>query len=367
MSSLGLVTQMLRMGMLIVCFSAGLSWQLAAQTSVAELDATTQGFDTLAGGGAPTGAGQIALDRARGLQGGGAPAAAPAAGNVSDEAALQMLEGDEDSSSLIARIQEMDTQGAASQVVMELLELLRKSFKVKAIVGTRVFDAVSGELLDDARERFITDGQKTLYYDDGTHGDPTPDDGQFALVDSRSDVIGPGQQRVKEQLVKALIVAENYDPLQFYGYTLMSTDQQKSAPRNRAYKLVPDPRGGPGMVLEEAEIEKPLELPDYRDKQYEKDVKVLRSSWIKDFLADYRKEPDSLSSEFHNVYIPLPPPVPSVKPPIEFGWMPFEMNDNAGGAGEGGTDQHWIDSLAERETKADAEQRYEGTGRSAYF
>lgn len=222
--------------------------------------------------------------------------------------------------------------------------------KITVISGTRVFDAYphnQGQLLDDAVKRKVPVTEKDKYYDNGTHGDLIADDQEYTKVDERRDVLGLANQRAKEQLIQALVVAEGYNPLEFYGYSLMSTDRAETAPRNRAWEIVPDPKGGPGFTLAERPIQKSLQVPKYRDKMKEKDARFKDENgngWAYKFLEGYRKNSDSLTSDFYPLYIPLPPQVPSVAPPL--GWQPFndsgslnkpgQMVGGRGGRGGGG-------------------------------
>jgi hypothetical protein len=275
--------------------------------------APTDAMDTLneapVGGG---GAGQIGLERAQNLP--GAPGMTPGFPGAPPPGVPGMA----------------NVPGA--QTAMKIVKPVIP--KIKVITGTRVFDAVTGELLDDAREKAVAETDKENFFDDGTHGDLTADDGKYTKTDQRNDVLGQSNQRVKEQLVQALVVAENLNPLEFYGFSLMSTERQETVPRNRAWRLTPDPKGGPGLVLAEEAVEKPLTVPKYRKWQSEKDSKV-KEDWSLRFLQEYRKNRDSLTSEFFPIYIPLPPPAPAVAPPgAQAAWMPFGQGGSAkAGAG----------------------------------
>ncbi|MCL5271149.1 MAG: hypothetical protein M1457_11530 [bacterium] len=204
--------------------------------------------------------------------------------------------------------------------------------KITVITGTRVFDKITGELLDDAVEREVPEPEKDNYYDDGTHGDLVAGDGKYTKVSEVSDVIGGSNQRVKEQLIQSLVVAEQLNPIQFFGYTLLSLGQQESTPRNRAWKLVPNPDGGPGMVLAERPTDPnaPVEVKKYRTEQMAMD-KRIKDDWAVRFLQEYRTNKDSLTSEFFPLYIPLPPQTPNVPPPPSTTWQPFSASATGGG------------------------------------
>lgn len=195
--------------------------------------------------------------------------------------------------------------------------------KIKAIEGTRVFDAVSGELLDDPQITYIEEAEKENYYDDGTHGDLTPEDGVFSNVDIRRDVIGQSNQRIKERLIQAIYEAERLSPVEFFGYSLMTTERVNHPPRNRRWKVVKD-ANGIGSRMVEVETETPLEVPKFRDKQRDKDEKIAGpDGWAKVFLDEYRVNKDDIKSTFYPMYVPVPPQPPNVAPPTAAGWVPF--------------------------------------------
>jgi hypothetical protein len=196
--------------------------------------------------------------------------------------------------------------------------------KIKVITGTRVFDAVTMELLDDAVVKEVPESEKANYYDDGTHGDLVANDGQYTRVEEEHDKVGQSSQRVKERLVGALVAADQLSPLEFYGYRIMTTDRVVDVPRNRAWRMIPDPSGGPGLVLAEVPVSDAdaVSIPKYRKKMEEKDAKV-KNDWAVRFLQEYRQNKDSLTSEFYSLHIPAPPPLPAVAPPTDQQWQPF--------------------------------------------
>ena len=117
--------------------------------------------------------------------------------------------------------------------------------RITVVAGTRVFDAITGELLDDAVERQVPQSQRDQYYDDGTHGDLQADDGKYTRVGERRDRISHINQRIKEQLIKSLVYAADLNPLEFYGYTLMSTERYATEIQDSMWRMVPDPRVAP--------------------------------------------------------------------------------------------------------------------------
>jgi hypothetical protein len=193
--------------------------------------------------------------------------------------------------------------------------------KVTVITGTRVFDAITGNLIDDAAMKELPETERDNYFDDGTHGDLLAADGIYTSVDTRSDVIDQSNQRVKEQLVMALIAADDLDPLEFYGFNIMSTERTEALPRQSSWKLVPD-SNGIGYGLQMVTTDQPLNVPKYGHWMTEKDRKV-KDDWSYRFLQEYRLSKDSLTSEFYSLYIPMPPQVPSIAPPPLGMWEPF--------------------------------------------
>lgn len=301
-------------GLLAFALAFGLNPAPVSAQTLGEFDTAMQMNDTLSGG--PVGGsnvGNLALQRAQGLQG-GAPGQQGA--GLDFNAAGQAA------------------QGAVDRVIP----------RITVIKGTRVFDAITGQLLDEPREMQVPSSEKELYYDDGTNGDLVAGDGEYSKVEVNDEYIGPGNQRVKEQLISALQSANQMDPLQFYGLNIMSTERREAAPRNRVWKLNPDPAGGPGLILEEQETEEPLRVPKYRERQQQKDYRV-KEDWSYRFLQEYRLNKDSLTSEFYKMHIPMPPVPPNTRPPNEDLWIPFndpgslersiQQQFNAPGAGGG--------------------------------
>lgn len=288
-------------GALFLALALVLTPAMGHAQGLAELTATTEGMNALNEQSPSTGAGYIALDRARALGGEGqgeANAATPAPAQAPRPAARA------------AAADSFDAFGDEEDVP-----------KVTVITGTRVFDAITGELIDDAVMKDLPETERDNFFDDGTHGDLLAADGIYTSVDSRSDVINQSNQRVKEHLIMALISADDLNPLEFYGFNIMSIERNQTVDRQRAWKLVPDP-AGVGYILDEVETGQPVSVPKYREWVTEKDRKV-KNDWSYRFLQEYRLNKDSLESEFYALYIPLPPQTPSVEPPPLGMWEPF--------------------------------------------
>lgn len=274
------------------------SMPVGAQT-LAETAAVSAGVGELASQQVGSGPGNLALERARGLQGGGAPGA-PAPGGAPGAPGAPAPSG-----------------GAMGQIAG-----MPMGPQITVITGTRVFDAITGQLLDDAIQKQVPQADSDKYFDDGTHGDLEAGDGEFTKVDERRDVLGQSNQRFKEQLVKALISADTYTPLQYFGLMIASTERQSTVPRNRAWSMVSAPGGGPGFTLREVPTGEPVTIPSYREKQKEKDSNI-KNNWSQRFLQEFRVNKDDLTSQFYSLYIPQPPPMPSVAPPPTTIWTPF--------------------------------------------
>lgn len=196
--------------------------------------------------------------------------------------------------------------------------------KVRALVGERVYDALTGELLDDARFVLIEESETSKYYDDGTNGDLTPEDGIYARVTIRNDAVGPENQRIKERLIQAIYEANRLDPVQFYGYSLMAQDHRVRPRRSKRWKVVRGGKNGAGLRLTETAADRPVQVANYWDESIKKDERIGgEDGWAEKFLSDYRVDKSDLRSDFHSVYIPHPPTMPTIQPPGEDNWSPF--------------------------------------------
>jgi len=267
-------------------------------------------MDSVSSGPVGSAAGNVALSRAQNL----APAPAQTAGMDAfgiDLGQLSMAGFDGGG---------FGGGGGVGQAVQEVIKP-----RVKVLAGARVFDALTGELLDDARLIWVSEEDKQNYFDDGTRGDPVAEDGEYADVEEiRGVFIGQSNQRYKEHLIQALYEAEQLDLLDFYGFSLMSTDRARSVKRNRRWKVVPDPGGGIGFTLAEVPADQPMDVPKYRDWEAQRDEKIAgKDGWAIRFLDEYRRIKGDVTSDFYPLYIPMPPAPPRVPPPTRAGWRPF--------------------------------------------
>jgi len=217
-------------------------------------------------------------------------------------------------------------QGANEQVrdTIGQIESTLKVKRYKAISGTRIYDAVTGELLDDARMVVIGEDEKANYYDDGRTGnDQVAGDEVFTNVEISDNVfISPVMQRVKESLIQALYEADRLDPVMFRGESIMALDDRQKSDRSVRWRMQRASKGV-GRVLVQVPTERPVDVPNYYVEEENKDKKIGgESGWAKVFLDQYRLEAGNLQSEFYKVHIPLPPPRPSMEPPAS-DWSAF--------------------------------------------
>jgi len=193
------------------------------------------------------------------------------------------------------------TQVMATPVPIETVDVL---------TGRRVYDAVSGGLLEDAVEIAIpaTDvtGDKAKFLDDGLH------DNGIAGDDIRGDVqtftgqyIGQFSNLMKNYLVHAVRNAENIDPMVYYGYYVSKIDPPVEGMKRYGLPL---PGARDEMIVKESLPDMPnvLELESDRDE--------LVRRWNHEFLAEYRVTPEDPQSEFFPVFIPSPPFTPTNYP-----------------------------------------------------
>ncbi len=213
--------------------------------------------------------------------------------------------------------------GAARGGVKSAVQKILKK-QITVIAGTRVTDALTGELLDDAREIRVDEDKKSEYFDDGTHGDLVAGDGKYTKVEEVEGVIGPNNQRIKEQLIQALYEASRLDAREFYGHTLMSTDHSTRPERNMRWALTDAPEDRVGFRISEIATERTVEVPSFWEEEKSRDLKIAGpNGWARTFLDEFRIEKGGLTSSFYSPYVPNPPTIPKIPPPSAEGWTPF--------------------------------------------
>lgn len=186
--------------------------------------------------------------------------------------------------------------------------------KRKAWGGTRIKDARTGEILQDAKEidvleTWIDNGE---YVNDGkTKNDGAVDD-IYTNITVVSNRISPESAVVRSKLIRTLAYTENLSPMEFFQVRVATTEPLSPLP-------------------------KVLDLETDRDKAL--------SEWFETFLGDYFTEDENGDRILIPTYIPPPPRAPNIPLPLNFTpeSLPVDEEGNvigveglAGGAGGGG-------------------------------
>jgi hypothetical protein len=174
------------------------------------------------------------------------------------------------------------------------------------MTGRRVYDAVSGGMLEDAIQIAVRQSDVDVYPDDGISDNGIAGDGIRGNVDTVSgQYIGQFSNTVKNHLIHAVRNAENIDPMIYYGYHVAKLDPEKEGMKRYGLPL-------PGQH-EEALAAKPVpDLPNVLELEDDRDELVRQ--WNHDFLAEYRVTPEDPQSEYYPVFVPAPPLTPSNYP-----------------------------------------------------
>jgi hypothetical protein len=160
--------------------------------------------------------------------------------------------------------------------------------KVIAIYGERVICPVTKKILKDADEVPVFQTFVDSYYDDGQTGmDYKANDGVYTNVTLVTDQMDPEAHLVKTRLIRGLAILEELEPNFFFGVPVSSTD----------------PLAGVPQVLD---------LEDARD--------VKLRQWAERFLNDFRVDPDAGAGswKFHPTFLPPPPFPPLENLPANF-------------------------------------------------
>lgn len=170
------------------------------------------------------------------------------------------------------------------------------------MTGRRVYDAVSGGLLEDAIEIAVRQGDVDAYPDDGVRDNGIAGDGIRGNVETLSgQYIGLFSNSVKNHLVHAVSNAENIDPMIYYGYHVAKLDPKTEGPK-RYGRALPEEADDELMVTRVADMPNVLDLEEQRDE--------LVRKWNQDFLAQYRVVPEDPQSSYYPVFVPAPPLTP---------------------------------------------------------
>ncbi len=194
------------------------------------------------------------------------------------------------------------------------------------LTGRRVFDAVSGALLEDPVEIAVRQGDAEAYPDDGVADNGIAGDGIRGNVEtSKNEYIGSFSNTMKSYLIHAVRNAEDIDPMVYYGYHVA-----KLAPPVEGLKRYGLPLPGEQEVAEMPRVVP--DLPNVLDLEDDRDELVRQ--WNHEFLANYRVNPDDPQSEYYPVFVPSPPLTP-VNYPVPNGYVsPQAVALNTIGAAE---------------------------------
>ncbi|MCB2155738.1 hypothetical protein KQI84_12710 [bacterium] len=281
---------------------------VSAQGGFASGFASPEAMDTLnsgsVGGG---GAGQLALQRAQGVagvnqQGGGGgfdsadPFGGGGGGFGGDEGTVTFSDTGEFSGASGGAIIDPNTGQSFSGVA--------SAVGIQVIAGERVICHVTGEMLQDARKTKVNPMYKDSYYDDGVRGmDARADDQIFTKVTLVNNVMSPEAHLVQTRYIRALQVAENLPPNEFFNVIAATTE--------------------------------PLsEVPKMIDLEADRDDKL--GVWSSRFLRDFRVNPDQEGDwEFYQTFMPPPPRTPLLPIPANF----VPPGSQRAGEEEGTTDE----------------------------
>ncbi|MBX7246599.1 MAG: hypothetical protein K1X53_13970, partial [Candidatus Sumerlaeaceae bacterium] len=215
---------------------------------------------------------------------------------------------------------------------------------IQVLFGKRVYDAVTGQLLEDARRLTVPATEADKYLDDGIHDNGIQGDGIRGNVETIKDqFIGNETNEIKDQLINSVREAETLAPSATIDYKDRSSDasvgyggamfnKSDNVTASRAKRVTenssvmhffryhvmtvnPTDSGGRFPNLLAAEKKRDEALRDWNNK----------------FLADYRTKKEDPQSPFFQVYVPEPPNEP--KYPVPPGYVaPQTIAQNGGTA-----------------------------------
>ncbi|MCX7046788.1 MAG: hypothetical protein NTX50_15040 [Candidatus Sumerlaeota bacterium] len=263
--------------------------------------APTAAMDTLSGGSVGGGgAGQLALDRARGnapAQPGGAPvspfgappAAAPA--KVGNPFAAPPTAASPFGGGGAAEFAPAAPAAPKAGGIPDFNPFAGiREQKSKVIGGQRVYCRISKRLLDDARIMEVPKSEaEKNYFDDGPegkHGDEFAKDGIYTnITEVKDKFIGNEAVELRRRMMNLIVNQDRRDPMEFYSLKTVSLDSL-------------------------SELQNEMALGK------KKDEKVVE--WVYKFLKPYRQAPEDVKSPFFPLYIPAPPPIPDGQAPDGF-------------------------------------------------
>ncbi|HPB32358.1 MAG TPA: hypothetical protein PLB62_12955 [Candidatus Sumerlaeota bacterium] len=220
-----------------------------------------------------TGTGNVALERARDIDGG------PPPGMMEEEMMLR-------APSRARRGEgEMEFYGPGPTNMQPTPPPTPTPKMIRVVTGSRVVCAVSGQLLEDTIYRDVPEADKDMFYDDGTHGDEVASDGTYTNITIRDDVMSPDSHKVLVKLLRLLENIEMAEPIDFFRLDVVALDPLTSLPHN---------------INEEEERD--LKLTEWNDR----------------FLQGFRTNQNVPESPFFPLYVPSPPSYPSLPLPPGF-------------------------------------------------
>ena len=183
------------------------------------------------------------------------------------------------------------------------------------LTGSRIQCKITRRLLEDVfyKEVPLTDVSDLSPEpkDDGEWPDLVAGDGIYSNWDQSDEYLSPEAHEVMMRIIRMIELAEELNPLEFYGVIAATTDPHA-------------PKG-------------PDQLPIYMEEEKSRDEKI--TEWADSFLKEYRKDPNefvnntdekgkielsNVNSEFWPLYVPRPPELPSIEMPEGFDPLYFQ-------------------------------------------
>lgn len=177
--------------------------------------------------------------------------------------------------------------------------------------GRRVFDAVSGALLEDAVRITVRAEDVDAYRtsDDGTNDNGLVGDGIVGnVLTSRNEYVGQFSNMVKDELINAVHNAEQIDPMLYFGHHVAKLDPMPVEGMKRYGLPLPEGSGAEGDLIARAQPEVPSLIDLERDRDN------LVQQWNNTFLARYRVDPNDPQSPYFAIFVPSPPLTPANYP-----------------------------------------------------
>lgn len=282
-------------------------FQIGFSQTVAELDAAQQGMNTLdsSSTGAPGG---NAVQNAKLAAGGGSPAPeqAPPPQQGAPGTNIGMEGGFPGEFPGGVGMQLTPTPTPFIKMVTVL-----QGKRIKCMIPT------CQQVLEDARYEKLPEAvvlaQPDRYFNDGTHGDLDANDEIFSNVEEESNWLCPKCNMLKEYTIALLSYANSLTPLQFFQLIATTGELISTVPRDMVEEELKD-----GVYYGKGITDEGI------------------AGWVKNFLAQYRTDPNDLKSDFIPIYVPLPPEMPAEPLPPNFEQIVKAKNGQAGAALQGG-------------------------------